>query len=215
MKYVDMHCDTITGLYRNKGSLRENDMHIDLGKMKKGECLLQNFAIFTYLPKQDASFTRAAIDYYYEQMDANKDLIAPAYCYDDIIKNETNGLMNGLLTLEEGAVLELRQWNRLPELHSGGRNGKAGDASDHQPEGRTDGFWHPVCQKDGGAWHDRRCFPSFRCRLPFPYPVSSAKKRPGPAHWPPLPQYPLLPGVAARPSSPEQKRGPLQEYCRF
>ena len=75
MKYVDMHCDTITGLYRNKGSLRENDMHIDLGKMKKGECLLQNFAIFTYLPKQDASFTRAAIDYYYEQMDANKDLM--------------------------------------------------------------------------------------------------------------------------------------------
>ena len=63
MKYVDMHCDTITGLYRNKGSLRENDMHIDLGKMKKGECLLQNFAIFTYLTKQDASFTRAAIDY--------------------------------------------------------------------------------------------------------------------------------------------------------
>ena len=106
MKYVDMHCDTITGLYRNKGSLRENDMHIDLGKMKKGECLLQNFAIFTYLPKQDASFTRAAIDYYYEQMDANKDLIAPAYCYDDIIKNETNGLMNGLLTLEEGAVID-------------------------------------------------------------------------------------------------------------
>ncbi|MBQ2505635.1 MAG: membrane dipeptidase, partial [Erysipelotrichaceae bacterium] len=42
----------------------------------------------------------------YEQMDANKDLIAPAYCYDDIIKNETNGLMNGLLTLEEGAVID-------------------------------------------------------------------------------------------------------------
>ena len=39
-------------------------------------------------------------------MDANKDLIAPAYCYDDIIKNETNGLMNGLLTLEEGAVID-------------------------------------------------------------------------------------------------------------
>ena len=39
MKYVDMHCDTITNLYRENGSLRKNDLHIDIEKMEKGDCL--------------------------------------------------------------------------------------------------------------------------------------------------------------------------------
>ena len=76
MKYVDMHCDTITNLYRENGSLRKNDLHIDIEKMEKGDCLLQNFAIFTYLPKQGSDFAWAAIDYYYQQLEENKDKIA-------------------------------------------------------------------------------------------------------------------------------------------
>lgn len=106
MKYVDMHCDTITNLYRENGALRKNDLHIDIEKMEKGECLLQNFAVFTYLPKQDSAFTWAAIDYYYRQLEANKDKIRAVYTYDDILKNEEEGLISGLLTLEEGAVID-------------------------------------------------------------------------------------------------------------
>ena len=88
MKYVDMHCDTITSLYRSNGSLLNNDLHIDLNKLRKGECLLQNFAIFTNIEKEDSSFTKAAIDYYYKQLEENKDLIKPVFSYDDIIENE-------------------------------------------------------------------------------------------------------------------------------
>ena len=106
MKYADMHCDTITALYRSSGSLRENDLHIDLNKMRKGECLMQNFAVFTDIGKEDSSFTKAAIDYYYGQLEENKDLIAPAYSYEDIIRNDENGKISAVLTLEEGSVVE-------------------------------------------------------------------------------------------------------------
>ncbi len=106
MKYADMHCDTITALYRNNGSLLENDLHVDLNKMRKGECLMQNFAVFTDITKEDSSFTKAAIDYYYRQLEENKDLIAATYSYEDIIRNDENGKISAVLTLEEGSVID-------------------------------------------------------------------------------------------------------------
>ena len=49
MKVVDMHCDTIAALYENKEkgwTLQDNGLHIRLDKMKQGDYLLQNFALF-------------------------------------------------------------------------------------------------------------------------------------------------------------------------
>ena len=50
MRIADMHCDTIYEIYerRAKGEecgILENSLHIDLGKMKRGDYLLQNFAL--------------------------------------------------------------------------------------------------------------------------------------------------------------------------
>ena len=52
MRVVDMHCDTILELLSRdlkgkEASLYSNDLSIDLEKMKKGNYLLQNFALFT------------------------------------------------------------------------------------------------------------------------------------------------------------------------
>ena len=35
MKYIDMHCDTIFELQKQGVSLKENDLHIDLKKLKE------------------------------------------------------------------------------------------------------------------------------------------------------------------------------------
>lgn len=102
MKYIDMHCDTITKLYMEGGSLRSNALHNDLNKMKKGECLLQNFAIFTDLSNQDSSFTKETIEFYYSELNKNKDLIKPIYKYEDI----DNNYINAMLSLEEGGVID-------------------------------------------------------------------------------------------------------------
>ena len=91
MYYIDMHCDTITRLLKDadqgkSSSLRKNDLHIDLNRMKQANYLLQNFAVFTPLGHVDdpMEFALRAIDKYYEEIDRNKDIIRPVYCYDDM-----------------------------------------------------------------------------------------------------------------------------------
>lgn len=143
MKIVDMHCDTITELCdkfmkeeRNEGSkanniehkivdnnrlcLCHNDLHIDIEKLKKGNYLLQNFAIFQSMQKHKNLFADSIkyIDFFYQQIEANKDMIAVARCYEDIRKNEKEGKISAILTLEEGAQAEgnleyLRTFYRL------------------------------------------------------------------------------------------------------
>lgn len=113
MYYIDMHCDTITALLSNENEckdseLRKNNLHIDLERMKKSNYLLQNFAIFTHLKNVNnpMSFCLEAIDKYYEEIEKNSDLIKPIYSYEDIMKNQQDGYMSSMLTLEEGAVVD-------------------------------------------------------------------------------------------------------------
>lgn len=125
MKVIDMHCDTIVRILeeREKGNdtcLLKNELNIDLHKMKKGDYLLQNFAIFTPLKMVDNPVLHAqtGIDCFYQEMEKNKDWIRPVVSYQEIIKNQELGLMSALLTLEEGAVVfnslaMLRNYYRL------------------------------------------------------------------------------------------------------
>ncbi|MDD6022943.1 MAG: dipeptidase [Oscillospiraceae bacterium] len=113
MKVVDMHCDTIGGLWmaEKKGqpkSLRSNDMHLDLMKMQKGDYLLQNFALFVFLNDQEDPLETVLemVDVYDRHLKANGDILAPVYCFDDIGKNAAAGKISSMLTVEEGAVLK-------------------------------------------------------------------------------------------------------------
>ena len=119
MKYIDMHCDTLTALYRIGGQLSQNDLHVDLHKMEKGECFLQNFAVFTNIADQDSSFTWKVIDFYDEQMKINEDRIRKALTYEDILENERSGYMNAMLTLEEGSVID-GDLDRLKDFYDRG-----------------------------------------------------------------------------------------------
>lgn len=126
MKIIDMHCDTITELYDRRvkngstDTLSKNSLHIDLDKLKKGNYMLQNFAIFQSLKKHEKMFEDSIkyIDYFYQEMEANKDSISVVRTYEDIIKNEKEGKISALLTIEEGAEAEgklefLRTFYRL------------------------------------------------------------------------------------------------------
>lgn len=125
MKVIDMHCDTVSALLsrRQNGlscSLLDNDLSIDLKKMKKGGYLLQNFALFTNqkeLPIAEKQ-TMRLMDMYWTLMDENREFIAPVLCFDDIAKNEKAGRISALLTLEDGGVVfddlaMLRNYYRL------------------------------------------------------------------------------------------------------
>ena len=62
MKVVDMHCDTIAALYENKEkgwTLQDNRLHIRLDKMKQGDYLLQNFALFVCIENCEDPYQQA------------------------------------------------------------------------------------------------------------------------------------------------------------
>lgn len=121
MKIVDMHCDTISRLLntRNqekKNTLRENDGHIDLLRIQDSGYLLQNFALFVNKGKVEDPWEQVIklLSVYEEEIALNRDLIAPVYCYADILKNAQSGKMSSLLTVEEGGVCK----GEISKLHT-------------------------------------------------------------------------------------------------
>ena len=120
MPIIDMHCDTISrDTFLDEG-LRSNNLQIDLHKMNKAGYLLQNFALFVNMEKDPnplVSGLRMA-DMFHEEMAKNMDLIRPVTTYEEIMENQHQGLMSGLLTLEEGEICQgdvriLRDFYRL------------------------------------------------------------------------------------------------------
>ena len=111
MRVVDMHCDTISALLKKKRAgetvgLKANDCHIDICKMRKGNYLLQNFALFVELgecadPWQEV---QELAGLYKKEMAKNREDIAPVLSYDDIEKNCSEGKLSAMLTVEEGGV---------------------------------------------------------------------------------------------------------------
>lgn len=113
MKVVDMHCDTIGAIFENKANgiksnLRENKLQLDAEKMKAGNYLLQNFAMFIDLEQYKNPYETLLkmIDLYYKEIEENKDIFAIAKCYNDIKVNSAAGKISSVLTLEEGGALE-------------------------------------------------------------------------------------------------------------
>lgn len=112
MKVVDLHCDTLMAL--NKARLQnldknfgENDLHVDLLKLKKGDYLLQCFAAFVDFedsPESPLLEVLQEIDVFHQIMDTYHEEMAPIYKFSDIEKNRKAGKISGLLTVEDGGV---------------------------------------------------------------------------------------------------------------
>jgi membrane dipeptidase len=106
-----MHCDTISVILnqRRKGNdieLRTNKLNVDIEKLGKGDYLLQNFAMYVNLEKVKNPFEEcvALIDCFYSEIEKNKDSISLALSYEDIIRNQQQGRISALLTIEEGGT---------------------------------------------------------------------------------------------------------------
>jgi membrane dipeptidase len=126
MKVVDMHCDTISAIFNQKEEgkvcgLKENHLHIDIEKMKKGNYLLQNFAMFVDIAQKDHpwEYCLGLIDLFYDELALNQDEIALALNYGDILENQEAGKISALLTIEEGGITGGRI-RRLQELYAHG-----------------------------------------------------------------------------------------------
>lgn len=111
MKTVDMHCDTVSELWKReqageKISLLDCDCHINLRKMKQGDYLLQNFALFVNMEAcaDPWEHVQELFALYERLMKENAGLIVPVTCTEEIERNRLSGKMSALLTVEEGGV---------------------------------------------------------------------------------------------------------------
>ncbi len=114
-RVIDLHCDTITELYRKKKdgndpeiNLYENELQLDLKGMKESGYLLQNFAVFLNKRKYENLYQTAnqIIDFYEQELAAYSQIIRPVRSFQEILENDSRGIMSALLTLEGGEILE-------------------------------------------------------------------------------------------------------------
>jgi len=114
MKFIDLHCDTIFECWLQGLPLRRNKLHIDCEKLVKGGSLMQVFALF--IPTHRAAkgmgidlgpweLYSALYDKYRTEIAENKDILAPALCHDDIIRNADAGKISSMLSIEDGVVI--------------------------------------------------------------------------------------------------------------
>lgn len=106
----DLHCDTALALLgedmNSAGSLRKNDLHIDLERAKTLPGYCQCFACFTTPFMEEWAKTSPIVIFERElatiqrEVDKNKDLIRLAYSPDEIQENRRNGIMSAVLTIE-------------------------------------------------------------------------------------------------------------------
>lgn len=131
MRIIDTHCDTIgERIARSQGqvTLRNNEGHINIEKLQKGGALAEFFAIFipTYDSGAEKGVQLPPYEYfqfvyqaYLKELEANKDVLAPAMNCDDILRNKAAGKMSSVLTVEDGVPLDGKM-ERLEEFYQKG-----------------------------------------------------------------------------------------------
>ena len=106
----DFHCDTALALlgedFNQAGSLRKNNLHIDLERASKLGGYAQCFACFT-TPMMEEWYHLSPIVIFereiatiQREIDKNRDLISIAYSPAEIRANQEKGKMSAILTLE-------------------------------------------------------------------------------------------------------------------
>ena len=106
----DLHCDTALALLgetvNEAGSLRKNDLHIDLERASSLGGYAQCFACFTTPAMEKWHGVSPVVVFERElatiqrEVDKNKDLISIVYSAEEIEENQAAGKMSAVLTLE-------------------------------------------------------------------------------------------------------------------
>lgn len=115
MKLIDLHCDTIDKLMDNKNSnLYKNNFSIDIQKLQNINSLAQVFAIYFDLDiYRDNPYHRFndMANKFIDQINENKESIAIAKNYNEILKNEKENKLSAILSIEEGGAINSKLEN--------------------------------------------------------------------------------------------------------
>ena len=127
MNLIDLHCDTafMMSIAKEPVELRKNNLCVDLERMKQAGSMAQFFASFIHMKQFNGDYDKA-----YEaalammrrtkaEMKKNAGLIRLATTYEEVMKNHNDGFMSGILTVEEGGIIDGKM-ERLEALYQEG-----------------------------------------------------------------------------------------------
>ena len=139
--YVDLHCDTLWAMWRNSrdletrnaccagaASLQRNSLCVDIDKMRRAGSMAQVFACFIYIDewKKEESCWAQGYQEALEMIAFGKEKFATCskdlslvLKFDDLRKNDAEGKISALLSVEEGGILE-GNITRLDRLYKEG-----------------------------------------------------------------------------------------------
>ncbi|NLW39739.1 MAG: membrane dipeptidase [Tissierellia bacterium] len=115
MRTIDLHCDTVLRLMKDKENLGlyENNFGVDIKKLKKANSLIQFFALWIDLNSQrdPVDICLEMMDKFHLELDKNSQYIKLATRYEDIINNDKEGKISAILSIEEGGALKGKLYN--------------------------------------------------------------------------------------------------------
>ena len=103
IKYVDLHCDSVTVSCDAGGNFSDFAGQVNIEKLKSSGCAAQCFALFTQGENAAADFDRFAA-YYNAQIAVNPHIL-PVERFSDIEKAEKEGRIAAILTVENFGFL--------------------------------------------------------------------------------------------------------------
>lgn len=125
MKWIDMHCDTLSMLREGTdGTLEENRLCVDIRRLKQGGAAAQFFACFVNVGKEpekekwNRGYEKVLSMISCAHAAAGKDFFI-AISAEDLPRTGQKEGMAGILTVEEGGVLD-QKMERLGELYNRG-----------------------------------------------------------------------------------------------
>lgn len=114
MKMIDLHCDTILEILKSgeRQRLRENNLHVDIQKLKRAEAYAQFFALFVdsrEVISQGGDLWVSFVELYdlfAKEMRENKGDICLATNEKELVHNAKEGKISAFLTVEDAGFLE-------------------------------------------------------------------------------------------------------------
>lgn len=104
MKYIDLHCDSVTACCNAGENFARFSGQVNAEKLKSSGCLAQCFAIFTEGENAAEDFKKFSA--FYNALLKENPHLTPAYCLSDVLKAQICGKTAAILTVENAGFLK-------------------------------------------------------------------------------------------------------------
>ena len=118
MKYIDLHCDTLTVSCDKGQNLIRNGLQADVERLNKSGCIAQCFAIFTE-GASAAKYFENYLSFYVKELEESPDKILPVTSSENLKKCVSSGIVGGLLTVENLSFIG-EDLSKIPYLAQAG-----------------------------------------------------------------------------------------------